>query len=168
MNVIRYETKQEDIDYDLPTIFLAGPTVRGNQQHLTSWRFKAIELFEEARFNGNLIVPEFLSKTESDQHRPDLPLWEFEGLKKCDVIMFWVPRTRELIALTTNYEFGYWTGRNRDKVIYGRPVDAYRIGYLDIMWKEDRIERFKSNFGAPIFNSLETTVLASIGKSGSI
>ena len=93
MNEIRYETFQKDVDYSLPTVFLAGPTVRGNQTHLTSWRFQATEDFAIHGFDGNLIIPEFSDKVESDQHRYDLPIWEFEGLRKCDCIMFWIPRT---------------------------------------------------------------------------
>ncbi len=164
MNNIRYETFQKDIDYGLPTVFLAGPTVRGNQQHLTSWRFEAIEIFKRNGFDGNLIIPEFASKVESDQHRYDLPIWEFEGLQKCDVIMFWIPRTPELIGLTTNHELGYWMGRERGKVVYGRPNDAYRIAYLDIMWVEDYKRRGR-NSGAEIYTTLEKTVRASMLKA---
>jgi len=143
MNVIRYETKAEDINFELFTIFLAGPTVRGNQPHLTSWRFEAIDIFKRKNFEGNLIVPEFSNKHESDKHRQDLPIWEFHGLKNSHVNMFWIPRTRELIGLTTNFELGYWMGRYRDKVVYGRPDDAYRIDYLDIMWGADYDEKFE-------------------------
>jgi hypothetical protein len=164
MNEIRYETFQKDVDYKLPSIFLAGPTVRGNQTHLTSWRIEAVKLFKSNGFNGNLIIPEFKSKTESDQVRYDIPLWEFEGLKKCHVIMFWIPRTKELIALTTNHEMGYWMVRDRNKVIYGRPNDAYRMSYLDIMWVEDYKDRFSKNHGSHIYTSLKNTVIASIGK----
>lgn len=162
MNEIRYETFQKDVDYNLPSVFLAGPTVRGNQQHLTSWRFEAIGYFLKHKFDGNLIIPEFESRSESDQHRYDLPVWEFEGLRKCDCIMFWIPRTRELIGLTTNHELGYWMGREREKVVYGRPNDAYRIAYLDTMWVEDYKDRWGENAGAPIYTSLEKTVKASI------
>jgi hypothetical protein len=165
MNEIRYETFQKDVDYSLPTVFLAGPTVRGNQPHLTSWRFEAIEIFREEGFRGNLIIPEFTSKGESDQHRYDLPIWEFEGLRKCHCIMFWIPRTRELIGLTTNHELGYWMGREREKVVYGRPNDAYRIAYLDTMWVEDYKDRFNENHGATIYTNLKETVEASMQKS---
>ena len=165
MNEIRYETFQKDVDYSLPSVFLAGPTVRGNQTHLTSWRLEAIELFKKNGFDGNLIIPEFTEKYESDQHRYDLPIWEFEGLRKCNCIMFWIPRTRELIGLTTNFELGYWMGREREKVVYGRPNDAYRINYLDTMWVEDYKQRFGKNFGAEIYTSLEKTVMASMKKS---
>jgi len=162
MNEIRYETFQRDVDYRLPSVFLAGPTVRGNQPHLTSWRNEAIELFAEKCFSGNLIIPEFTNKYESDQHRYDLPIWEFEGLRKSDVIMFWIPRTRELIGLTTNHELGYWMGRKRDKIVYGRPNDAYRMAYLDTMWVEDLKDRENKNAGATIYTTLEKTVSASV------
>jgi len=161
---VRYETFQKDVDYSKPSIFLAGPTVRSNQPHLISWRLEAIEYFKNRGFHGNLIIPEFFDKIESHRHKYDLPLWEFESLKKCDVIMFWIPRTRELIGLTTNHELGYWMGREREKVVYGRPHDAYRCAYLDTMWAEDYKDRFGQNYGAPIHSTLEQTVQASIGK----
>jgi len=135
MKEIRYETPTSEVDWTQPTIFLAGPTVRGNQPHLTSWRFEAVELFKKKGFDGNLIIPEFVSKTESDKYRYDLPAWEYYGLSKSGVIMFWIPRTRELIGLTTNCEFGYWMARDRYKMVYGRPDDAYRMKYLDLMWE---------------------------------
>lgn len=165
INEIRYETFPSDIDYSLCSIFLAGPTVRGNQTHLTSWRPNAVDEFSKQGFEGNLIIPEFSNNKESDEVRYDLPLWEFDGLKKCDCIMFWIPRTRELIGLTTNHEIGYWMGRDRDKIIYGRPRDAFRMSYLDIMWVEDYKDRYRKNSGAPIYTSLEKTVEASINKA---
>lgn len=160
MNVLRYETPKEEFNnyIDKPIIFLAGPTVRGNQQHLTSWRFEAIDEFERQGFDGTLIVPEFTSKTESDQHRPDIPVWEFVGLQIANCIMFWIPRTRELIGLTTNWEHGYWVARDRDKVVYGRPDDAYRMGYLDIMWNEV----CPTSLGNSIYNTLPDTIAESI------
>lgn len=161
MKQIRYETPIEKVNLSLPTIFLAGPTVRGNQPHLTSWRFEAVKLFQERRFLGNLIIPEFEDKTESDKYRYDLPVWENAGLTVSHIIMFWVARSRELIALTTNFELGYWMARERKKVVYGRPDDAYRITYDDIMWIEDA-----KRVGAkcPIYNTLPKTVDASLDK----
>ena len=66
---IRYETPIADIDFTKPSLFLAGPTVRGNQPHLTSWRFEAIRLFASKGFEGNLIIPEFTDKTESGRQQ---------------------------------------------------------------------------------------------------
>lgn len=165
MNIIRYDTFQKDIDYCLPTIFLAGPTTRGNQTHLVSWRKEAVELFEKHKFRGNIILPEFPSNTESDQNRYDIPYWEFEGLEKSHVILFWIPRTKELIGLTTNFEIGYWMARDREKIVYGRPNDAYRIRYIDIMWVEDYKNRYGKNVGIDICTSLKSTVEKSIEKA---
>jgi hypothetical protein len=162
MKIIKYET---EIFCEGPKIFLAGCTVRGNQPHLTSWRREAEDLFRQNGFDGTLIVPEFKDKTASDKHRPDLPIWEFTGLRMCDCIMFWIPRTRELIGLTTNHEFGYWMARDRRKVIYGRPDDAYRMAYLDIMWKADAdiyYQNISKRPSAIIYHTLPETVKAAI------
>ena len=171
---IRYETPIEDIDFNRQTIFLAGPTVRGHQPHLTSWRFEAAGLFIKYGFMGNIIIPEFTNRNESDKYRYDIPQWEFAGLQKCHAIMCWLPRTRELIGLTTNFELGYWVARERGKLVYGRPDDAYRVTYCDIMWVEDakRREReiFRRRTGVggnihipcPIYNTLEKTVEATL------
>lgn len=161
MNILKYETPSEDFKkYDGPIIFLAGPTVRGHQLHLTSWRGAACEEFRKQGFDGTLILPEFEDKTESDQYRYDLPEWEFAGLQIADVIMFWVPRTRELIGLTTNFEMGYWIARFQGKLVYGRPDDAYRMKYCDIMWNAE--SRRLREYELPIFNTLEDTVKESI------
>lgn len=165
INEIRYETPMLEVDFSLPTIFLAGPTVRGHQTHLKSWRPEAVELFRKYDFDGNLIIPEFSVATMSDKYRYDLPIWEFEGLRRCKVIMFWIPRTRELIGLTTNFEIGYWIAKDRSKVIYGRPDDAYRIKYCDIMWHEDGKISCLSDQGFMVYNTLEKTVQATVIKA---
>jgi nucleoside 2-deoxyribosyltransferase len=180
LNVFRYEDSEESVrEVKGPAIFLAGPTVRGNQPHLTSWRFEAIEIFKERGFEGSLIVPEFTSKTESDKGKKWIPLWEFNGLKRADCILFWVPRTRDeivdgkiqtgLIALTTNWELGYWMGREITKITYGRPDDAFRIGYLDTMWEAIKGTRdvldgpgIIPNKSDKIYNNLSDTIDASI------
>lgn len=157
----RYEESEESVtSIKRPSVFLAGPTVRGNQPHLTSWRFEAIEEFKRQGFEGDLIIPEFTSKTESDKGKEWIPKWEYNGLKKADCILFWIPRTRELIALTTNMEFGYWQGREPQKMIYGRPDDAYRMGYLDVMWKAVADEA--KTYEPLIYNTMSDTIAASI------
>ena len=161
MKIHRYESSIEQVNATVkPTIFLAGPTVRGNQPHLTSWRFEAIEIFDKLGFTGSLIIPEFIDKTESDKGRIDLPLWEHNGLTVADCILFWIPRTRELIGLNTNSEQGFWLARCPGKLVYGRPDNAYRIQYNDIMWNQT----FKElGMQRQIYNTLEDTVKASIG-----
>lgn len=134
MKVHRYESSEQDVtDTHGPVIFLAGPTVRGNQPHLTSWRFEALKIFSKLKFKGSLIVPEFKLKGMSDKGKDWIVHWENNGLARADCIMFWVPRTRELIGLTTNFELGYWMGKQPQKIVYGRPKDAYRVRYLDVM-----------------------------------
>lgn len=176
MRVYRYDDGKDVVsDIKNPSIFLAGPTVRGHQPHLTSWRFEAIEEFKRQGFDGDLIVPEFISNTESDKGKEWIPIWEFNGLKKADCILFWIPRTRDeivdgkirpgLIALTTNMEFGYWQGRQPEKMIYGRPNDAYRIGYLDVMWKAGYDDQTSKTYNPIIYDTLEETINASIEKS---
>ena len=160
----RYEELEHVVSsINKPTVFLAGPTVRGNQPHLTSWRFEAIEEFKRQGFEGDLIIPEFTSKTESDKDKAWIPMWEYNGLKKADCVMFWIPRTRELIALTTNMEFGYWQGREPQKMTYGRPDDAYRMGYLDIMW--EAVAKENGLYEPIIYHTLEETIAASIKKA---
>jgi len=164
MKVYRYEESVDEVsNIQGPSIFLAGPTVRGNQPHLTSWRFEAIEEFKRQGFEGSLIIPEFTSKTESDKGKEWIPLWESNGLKKADVILFWIPRTRELIALTTNMEFGFWQGKEPQKMVYGRPDDAYRIGYLDVMWKA--VAKEEGTYEPLIYNTMADTISASIKKA---
>ena len=146
-------------------MFFAGPTVRGHQPHLTSWRPAGVELFKHYGFTGNLIIPEFSNREESDQFRYDIPAWEYAGLQKAHVIMFWIPRTRDLIGLTTNHEHGYWMALKREKVVYGRPNDAYRINYLDIMWAEDAKRRTRETglyVPCPIYTTLDKTVQATL------
>lgn len=158
---IRYETPIEEIDFNYQSVFFMGPTVRGNQTHLKSWRPEASALFRAKGFKGNLIIPEFAIPVESDKYRYDVPQWEFAGLQKCHAIMLWLPRTRELIGLTTNWEMGYWVAREREKLIYGRPDDAYRVTYCDIMWVEDAKRKRKADGSMPdvsIYNTLEKTV----------
>jgi nucleoside 2-deoxyribosyltransferase len=161
MKVYRYEESFENINnIEGSSVFLAGPTVRGNQPHLTSWRFDAIDEFQKQGYGGSLIVPEFTKKTESDKGKDWIPLWEYNGLKKADIIMFWIPRTRELIGLTTNWELGYWMGNEPKKIIYGRPDDAYRIRYLDIMW--ETILADKQIYVSQIWNTMESIVNTTI------
>lgn len=164
MKEIRYETPIDQVDWTLPSIFLAGPTVRGFQTHLKSWRPEAAALLKAKGFEGNVIIPEFECPTESDKYRFDVPVWEFGGLQKSNVILFWLPRTKELIGFTTNYELGYWVARERGKIVYGRPDDAYRVTYCDIMWVEDCKRRGLRTTHATIYNTLEKTVDAALEK----
>jgi hypothetical protein len=158
MKIINYDTKEIDnLDF-FKSIFLAGPSVRPNQSHLKSWRKEAIDIFKENNYDGSLIIPEFNELQDIDEKSySDLPLWEFKYLNECACIMFWIPRTKEMIGLTTNCEFGYWLGKDVSKVVYGRPKAAYKTRYLDVMWEEHSSEK--------IFDTLEDTVKNAIKNS---
>lgn len=143
MNVIRYETAINEfaaLPLRGPTIFLAGPTVRQKQYRnlgLISWRVEALELLKQKGFSGNVFVPEFESWDNAVSLASDSIMeWEFAALNLSDCILFWIPRTEELIGLTTNFELGYWVGKDPNRVVYGRPDGAYKIGYTDFMWKK--------------------------------
>lgn len=160
MQVLRYENTHKEIlaDSQAPKIFLAGPTIRAHQTHLKSWRIEALDLFEKSNFNGTVIIPEFLVRNESNLEKGLIPIWELTALNEVDCIMFWIPRTQDVIGLTTNFELGYWVAKEREKVIYGRPDDAYRISYPDIMWMEDA----EPGESTTIYNTLEDTVKAAM------
>lgn len=138
MKEIRYETDiTKNFDFN-NSIFLAGPTVRGHQTHLQpSWRFEACRILKNLGFTGSVIIPEFEDVTKADKGNEDwIVPWEYKGLSNASCIIFWIPRTKELIGLNTNFEFGFWLAWNKYKMIYGRPEGSYRNKYLDIMWKE--------------------------------
>lgn len=143
MRTIYYETKFKDVDFSdlsIRTIFLAGPTPRPHQNHIPSWRKDAIKIFKEMKFDGNVIIPEFEfqeNKIDDPEYKKILPKWEYDFLEKSDAILFWVCRTEDLIGLTTNFELGYWIARDRSRVVYGRPENAYKTHYNDFMWLED-------------------------------
>lgn len=157
VDIYRYERSLATLwNSQNPIFFLAGPTVRGNQLHLESWRPGAIELFErKITGNASIIIPEFSNRTESDKGKNWIPAWEFAGLCVSDVIVFWVPRTKELIGLTTNHEIGFWLGKHPDKIIYGRPNDSYRNGYLDTMMQISSIQ-FNHKYQEPAITLDET------------
>ena len=142
--IFRYENSQSEINkYNGPVIFLAGPTVRGNQYDKLgpSWRLEAIQILESQGFTGSIVLPEFTDPHESDKGRRELPLWEHNGLTRADCILFWIPRTKEQWGLNTNSEHGFWLAKDPDKLVYGRPDGAYRIDYNDIMHERIYFER---------------------------
>lgn len=158
MKEIRYETSIIELSKEKlgDSIFLAGPTVRGHQIHLQpSWRYAACDLLRKYGFTGSVVIPEFTDITTPDKGNEDwIVPWENAGLVNCSRIIFWIPRTKELIGLNTNFEFGLHLGKHKDKLIYGRPENAYRTKYTDIMWGIET--------GKKIYNSLDLTCAATV------
>lgn len=134
---------------DLPSIFLAGPTIR-NGKFEDSWRYKAVELFEKLGFNGNIYVPESITGNYSTDIKQTVQ-WEWDRLESSKKIMFWIPRDLETLpGFTTNIEFGRYITLCPNDVILGFPIGAPKTKYIELLYN-----RFSSH---TIPHTLENTV----------
>jgi hypothetical protein len=119
-----------------PPIFLVGPTPR--EKSVESWRPEACQYLEAANFNGQVLIPEPRDGVWSDYINQ--AEWEWVGLDFASLfgcIAAWVPRNLEnMPAFTTNVEFGMYVDCPRFK--YGRPDDAPKNRYLDLVYKKKR------------------------------
>lgn len=131
MNIL-YTLEDEEIFND--SIFLAGPTYRTSQYKdgiaPHSWRKDAIELFRHSGlFKLTLLVPEYRNDVRPNDWTYNKQVeWETKMLKRANIILFWIPRSTELPALTTNVEFGEWL--HSGKIVCGSPIDAMNNRYL--------------------------------------
>lgn len=120
------------------SIFLAGPTSRKPLSEWKGddlWRQDAILILTDLKFNGDVFVPEYRFETsERFDTREDMYSWEQNGLERADCILFWVPRSRDLPAFTTNQEWGAWKGSG--KAVLGYPDYATKMHYMH--WHADR------------------------------
>lgn len=111
------------------SLFLVGPTPRSAD--VPSWRPNAIEMLEKLEFNGTVMAPEPFIGFERQVE------WEYDSLNRCDIIVAWIPRNMQnMLALTTNVEFGFWLSRDPNRLLYGRPDNAPHTGYLDWMYNK--------------------------------
>jgi len=131
---------REDIpSTEMKSLFLAGPTPR--KKHNLEWRSEAIKILKELGYNGIVYTPTE-RKGEFDRNvLKEQCAWEYKTMMACDAIVFWIPRQKrqdfEMIALTTNVEFGRFFESN--KMFCGAPNDAKSIEYLKII-SENRYE----------------------------
>lgn len=142
--------QEEELEKYSHSIFLAGPTPRSAS--VPSWRPEAIKILEELNYDGFVWSPE--KKPDSDDWSYDTDEcyhWEKWGLVNSEVVLFWVPRDMETMpAFTTNIEFGRWI----TKSAYGRPDDAPKNKYMDIMYKDIIKEDPSSTLKATIERAL--------------
>lgn len=114
------------------SIFLAGPTVRGDAYGRTeSWRKEALRLLTSFGYEGYVFVPEFNYEVKEKKPLTDEEIWTWEHayLHFARVVMFWVPRrVPELLGLTTNIEFGLLA--HSGQVVFGAPPSAESVGYM--------------------------------------
>lgn len=136
------------------SIFLAGPSPRNN--NTTDWRHEAISILESLGFNGTVFIPSpktlfynVLDKKDFDYNNQ--VEWEIQCRQIADIILFWIPRNKDLPGFTTNIEIGedFLSG----KAIYGRPDEAEKCKYLD--------KKF-SLAETPFYNSLDSLLKQSI------
>jgi len=133
MNVI-YSSDPPLVEFDQKSIFLVGPTPRS--ELVPSWRPNAIEVLQAGGFNGKVLVPEPADGVKFPDYDNQVD-WECAGLNNCKVIVAWVPRDMQtMLALTTNVEFGFWMGKEPNKVFYGRPTGAPHTRYLDWLYQK--------------------------------
>lgn len=143
------------------TIFLAGPTPRTKAQ---SWRTEALALLEQHGFDGHVFIPEPDPETTegwAEDYMRQLR-WEEEGLKRADIIVFWVPRDLTgarggppLPGFTTNDEWGAWKASG--KVVWGSPPWADHVRYQ---------RRYAERLGVPIATTLDKTLQNALEKMG--
>src|SRR5574344_929634 len=107
-------------------IFLAGPCPR--KDFKDDWRQEAIDILKKYCFDGIVLNP-------TNPHFDTVDLtkqteWEYEAMKKASAIIFWIPRTKEHPAFTTNLELGQWWGKKG--VFVGYPKDSIKNEYIGV------------------------------------
>lgn len=116
-------------------IFLAGPCPRKNYDD--DWRNKAIEYLKEAGFDGVIFNPTNPYYDASDPlYLEKQTKWEQKAIHLSDKVVFWIPRTVEHPALTTNIELGEFLNTNYiHKISIGMPDFAIKNEYIKIRLK---------------------------------
>jgi hypothetical protein len=133
----------------LPSIFLAGPSPRGDMRY--HWRPEALGILESLGFQGQVFVPlrEDGTWLGNDVWQID---WELVHLEAASVIAFWVPRDLvHLPGFTTNVEYGLFV--RSGKVVLGCPDTAVKMGYL---------RHLAYRFNVPLCSTLRHTLVKTI------
>jgi len=131
---------QEDLDYSKPSIFLAGPTPRS--EDVKSWRPEMLAKIEaEYGDKFTCFIPEMRNGWTDDFEYHEQIDWESHALESSDIIVFWIPRNmKDMPALTTNVEFGYWLAKDPYKMVVGIPEGAERMRYIQRLLEEHGVE----------------------------
>lgn len=134
------------------SIFLAGPSPR-DPAH-PNWRPMALKVLEDMGYDGVVFVP--IPRIRGLSHGYDAQIdWENAHLNMADAVVFWVPRSKDLPALTTNIEFGMFY--DSGKAILGYPEDATQMRYLVHQAKLEHV---------PVHTNLEDTLRAAVERIG--
>ncbi len=124
------------------TLFLAGPSPRGAEG--LNWRERALEILKNLGYDGHVFVPLQRESSFPLEYESQVD-WEQEGMRRADVVAFWVPR--DLVSLpgfTTNVEFGEMVVSSPKKIVLGCPKDAPKCRFLDYLADRHFVDRADS------------------------
>ena len=146
-------------DYMKNSIFLAGPCPRKNYED--DWRYEAFDILEELGFDGTVLSPTndhyMKMRGQFDDMLMKQTEWEYKAMCTASAIVFWIPRSKEHPAFTTNLELGQWWGKKG--VYVGFPNDSWKNEYVDCRLKlmneprysslEEMLEKVVSDLNSP-------------------
>jgi hypothetical protein len=148
------EVLPDEITY---SVFLMGPTPRGEGGLAASWRGEALRILAGLGFQGEVFVPEPRDGRWSSDYTEQVA-WEDAALGRADRILVWLPRDLvTLPGLTTNDEWGYWKGRDPARLIFGTPPEAVHVRYQ---------QYYARRLGIPIHATLEEACRAAVSGTG--
>lgn len=125
-------TKPRDFwNSNKPIIFLAGPCPRHDYDKL-DWRTEAIKYLEEAGFDGIVFNPtNKYFQRNAERELENQTAWEIEAMNCSNKVVFWIPRSEENPAFTTNIELGGF--------LNAESVNEFEIGWPDTAIKNEYI-----------------------------
>jgi len=135
-------------------VFLAGPSTRGDTP--IGWREAFIYWFKLRNCDCTILNPENPGYGEftEEKYRKQTE-WEIRAMHMATRIIFWIPRTKEHPALTTNVEFGEWFSNKATYV--GYPLCSEHNRYIKMKCEQAGKEPFHriSSLVNTVVNSLE-------------
>jgi len=134
------------------SIFLAGPTSRENKR--TQWRLDAIDILNNLNYDGTLFIPEIINGKFNNKYDEQVE-WESNAMNRADIIVFYIPRDKDNLALTTNVEFGEWY--KSGKIVVGFPKDSIHNSYIQNKAESEKLT---------IHNTLEDTLKEAVNIIG--
>jgi len=119
-------------------IFLAGPCPRKDYE--TDWRNEAIKYLKDAGFEGIVFNPtDSLFDTTNPLELEKQTDWELKAMQLAinnGKVVFWIPRTKEDPAFTTNIELGGFLNKdNINQIMIGMPDYGIKNDYIKIRLK---------------------------------
>lgn len=136
------------------SIFLAGPCPR--KDYSDDWRFEAYDLLEKIGFTGTVLTPtnENYQKIVGTDALGQQTWWEHTAMSTATAIVFWIPRSKEHPARTTNIEFGEWF--KKPNTFFGWPKNAEHNEYLAVRLKENG-KKYESTLYKTLKNAVDAT-----------